>query len=161
MRRALAAVACAISLAGCMTQAPSPIPEPTVGPCDPGQIRLAPGQSGAAAGSSILTFTAGLTEGPACLVLTWPGVAITDGTGTLVVEASGDERALPRWTILTSSLEFHLGWASACGPMAAGPFTAAVRLLEAAAVPLALPAGFGPSGCMGGAMVVWVEPGWN
>lgn len=161
MRGALALVACAIWLAGCTTETPSPTTQPTVGPCDPGQIRLTAGQSGAAAGSNILTFTATLIDGPACLILTWPGVEITDGAGRPVVEAQRDEAALPRTTILTSSLEFHLGWASACAPVPAGPFTAAVRLLDAGAVPLAVPARFGPSGCMGGAMIVWVEPGWN
>jgi hypothetical protein len=161
MRGAAALVACAIWLGGCMTQVPSPTPQPIAGPCDPRQIRLTAGQSGAAAGSNILTFTATLTERPACLVLTWPGVEITDGAGRLVVKAEHDEAALPRTTILTSSLEFHLGWASACAPVPAGPFTAAVRLLDAEAVRLALPARFGPSGCTGGAMIVWVEPGWS
>jgi hypothetical protein len=157
----MALVASAIWLGGCMTQMPSPTQQPTVAPCDPRQIRLTAGQSGAAAGSNILTFTATLTEGPVCLVLTWPGVEITDGAGRLVVEAQHNEASLPRTTILTSSLQFHLGWASACGPVPAGPFTAEVRLLDAGAVPLALPARFGPSGCMGGAMIVWVEPGWD
>jgi hypothetical protein len=45
--------------------------------------------------------------------------------------------------------------------MPAGPFTAQVQLLDAEVLPLALPADFGPSGCMGGDMIVWVEPGWN
>ena len=160
MRRALALFACA-SLAGCLTQTPTEAPQPTVGPCVADQIRLTADQSGAAAGSNILTFTATLTEGPPCLVLTWPGVEILDGAGRSVVEAQREEAAPPRTTLLTSSLEFHLGWASACAPLPAGPFTASVGLLDAAAVPLALPATFGPSGCSGGAMIVWVEPGWN
>ena len=161
MRRAMAIAACAIWLGGCATAAPTPTPQPTTGPCDPIEIRLVAGRSGAAAGSMILTFSTVLTEGPPCLILTWPSVAIRDGVGAIVIQSEDETTLHTSTTTLSSSLEFHLAWASQCGPLPPGPYSAEVYLFDEGAALLALPAGFGPSGCNGGPAVVGVEPGWN
>ena len=122
-------------------------------------MALVAGQHGVAAGSSVLTFTATRVGGVPCLIQKWPGVVIRDADGLPIVRERGVEVA--GWTLLSTQLEFHLGWASACDPLPVGPMTAGVGLLEAGEVVLELPPRFGPTGCMGGPMNVWVEPAFD
>lgn len=149
-----------VLLAGCLAN--GPVPSANRGPeiCSPNQVRLVAGRSGAAAGTMVLTFRAELLKAPPCLILTWPAVEISNGAGTVLASGPGDATASPPLTLLVTSLEFHLGWASWCGPYPDGPFDALVGLPGDASVSLALPAGFGPSSCMGAPTIVYVEPGW-
>ena len=125
---------------------------------EPGPPRRGPlRRSGRHDGS---TFRAELLKAPPCLILTWPAVEISNGAGTVLASGPGDATASPPLTLLVTSLEFHLGWASWCGPYPDGPFDALVGLPGDASVSLALPAGFGPSSCMGAPTIVYVEPGW-
>ena len=81
---------------------------------------------------------------------------IRGGDGLPLVKDPGD--LVSGWTPLAAPLEYHLGWSSACDPLPDGPMTAGIDLVEDGEVSLQLPAGFGPTGCMGGPMNVWVEP---
>jgi hypothetical protein len=138
-------------------------PPPTIGapePCDPSQVRLVAGRSGPAAGTMYLTFTAVLVAQPPCLIATWPPVDISDGGGRLIAQGPGDATGSPGATLLDRVREFHLGWASWCGPDPIGPLTAHVRLIPDEPSTLVIPDGFGASGCQGVPTIVFVEPGW-
>lgn len=160
MRLIAAVIAAAVILSGCVADQSSLSAEPAPTLCAPEQVRLIAGRSGAAAGTMYLTFRAELVEAPPCLVLTWPSVAVSDGSGAVIARGTGSPTADPRTTLLAGFLEFHLGWASWCGPEPSRPLTASVGLLEEEHLGLAIPNGFGPSGCMGSATIVFVEPGW-
>jgi hypothetical protein len=156
----LTSVASVVLIGGCLANQPPP--SSIAGPeaCSSNQIRLVAGQWGGAAGTNYLTVSAQLIDGPPCLVATWPGIDISDDSGRVIAQGPGDPSGNPKATILAGSLEFHLGWASWCGPGPNGPLTAHVALVPGGPSQLTIPDGFGPSGCQGVPTILFLEPGW-
>jgi hypothetical protein len=156
----LMSVASVFLIGGCL--ADQPAPSTIAGPetCRLNQVKLVAGQWGGAAGTNYLTVSAELIEGPPCLIATWPTIDISDNSGGVIAQGPADSSGSPKATILAGPLEFHLGWASWCGPGPKRPLTAHVGLVAGRPSPLMIPDGFGPSDCQGVPTILFLEPGW-
>lgn len=160
MKAVVSLAASVLLIGGCFTDRPSPPSAGNPEPCDLSQLEMTAGRSGPAAGTMYLTFTVELVDGPPCLIVTWPAVDISDGAGRVIAQGAGNPTGPPMATLLDTVLEFHLGWASWCGPDPSGPLTARVGLIADQLSKMAIPSRFGPSGCQGAQTILFVDPGW-
>ena len=121
--------------------------------CGPAQVALAPGRSGAAAGTSYLTIHVALVGDRPCGWPAWPAVKLRDSTGQVIASGvKGPDESV----ILQTALDLNLGWASWCNPPPLRPLTLGILLDTGAEAPMTVPDGFG-AGCMDVPTVVFVE----
>lgn len=121
-------VATVLLVGGCLSDRASPSTSPA-GPLEPCQLTLTPGRTGAAAGTMYLSFAVELAGGSPCQIAVWPAVQITDAAGLVLAQGPRDLAAIPRAQMLETTLPFHLGWASWCGPEPTGPMVARIGFL--------------------------------
>ena len=143
---------------------PTPVPTPTpiaaaAEPCKPDQVTLTAGPVEGAAGTSYLTFRATLASGSPCQLVDWPSIVIKDGSNAVIATGPAEAGHDGEEAVLTTGLEYHIGWSSWCGEPPLRPLTAEIALIEGGSdVTLALPDSYSPSGCLGAATHVSVEP---
>src|SRR5947209_18538912 len=145
-------VALSLIVCGCGTVAPSPsvqltaapsVVAPSIGPvgsaspsaalasCERSQVRMTPGATGGAAGTSYLTVFVELEQGPPCALPWGPLIEVRDADGDVIVSATEAEAKPVALTYIT---RYYIGWSSDCRPIPSGNLVAHIDFSATLAV---------------------------
>ena len=133
------------------TGAPPSIAIPTasavadISPCAKDQVRLTPGQQGAAAGTNHLTVFVELAQGPACALPWGPMIEVRAANGAEIAGATDSDPGLVALTYVT---RYYLAWSGDCASVPSGQLVAHVTFSSELALDMPID-GFRPS-CVDG-----------
>jgi hypothetical protein len=97
-----------------VSSAPVPTTQSAPGPCRANALGLTPRDAGLGAGTSTLTVVVQLIDGPSCLVLSSPDVALIDAAGTVIAQGAATSENGSAELVPGRPLSFDLAWTSWC-----------------------------------------------
>lgn len=112
---------------------PTPSAVADISACEGDQVRLTPGQQGAAAGTNYLTVFVELAQGPACALPWSPLIEVRDADGVEIARAT---ETSPTPVALTYITRYYIAWSGDCGPTPSGDLVAHIDFSPTLAVDL-------------------------